>query len=260
MSDSATVVSQFRPASGELPPISAPKDMPTASIPRAQELYFVAGYSKEQIDAAFAGHVPAADKSIGPIHGERDGVPLSQEQLNRSYQGLFENWRGDPQEILRAAKAAGAVIKDAKGQAINAADAAIGRTYELTYSALPNISEIAPEEMKAFDDLAQGAGRALGLSQHVLQQAVEAFYRTADAVPDIIDDQAMATKMEVEGSVIRGLSDGSEVIRLAAIATEAIKKSAPDFYKLLVDSWAMHSAAAQLALSNIGREIERKKA
>ncbi len=257
MTDSATVVSQFRPAPGELPPISVPPGMDPASVSKAKGLYAQAGYSPEQIAAA-SWPTAAADKTQAPVHGERDGVPISVEAQQRHYQNLYDNWTGDKQEVVRAAKAAGITLKGEDGQFIGA-EGAIGRSYQLNYTNLPGMADEDPEILKAFDGTAQDAGRALTLSQHSLQQFVEAVIRTADAVPDVIDDQEMRTKMEVEGSIIRGLTNSKEIIELAALGDAELKKAAPEWYAAITSAYGLHSAAAQLALANIGREIKSRK-
>jgi hypothetical protein len=238
-----------------LPPIAVdPIDlakMPQATRATARALYEGKGYPKEQTLAAF----PDVEKGkAAPPPTGYSG--LSHGQVEAGYQAA---WNANPSdEVLRAAMRDGVTIKGKDGKPIifnGEAAAPDAPAYTaLNFTGLPHVADMPPDDLAAFNAEFVGVMTGVGVPQIIAQQAVEAFVKTADEAPE--DEEEALRRYESEGTTIKGLADGPEIIRLAAVADKALKERYPDWYQSMTEAFAFHSAASQLALAAIGRQIE----
>jgi hypothetical protein len=244
-----------------LPPIKVPADMQGTMTPERAEaakgVYRAAGYSEEQLTAAFPVNKDAPRVVMAP----GAGVSLSAEDLTAKYQYLADHSSLPIELIAREAKAAGAgQIKDPRTKqfvAAPGADFTPAPEYRFQFSGL--FPDQALEHVAAFTAQAAAASASLGLDNVTAQAAIRSFIETSNAVPDGTDAETMAQRWEKEGSYINTLKDSADIIRLAKVGETALAAAAPALHKYLTDAWAFHSAESQLALYRIGLSIESRK-
>lgn len=237
------------------PPIKISADLPASSIPAAKAVYRKTGaYTDAEIEAAFAAFVP--DKTQGPIINASLGVALSGDAQQRAYQTAFDH-ATDKGAVLAEAHRAGVQIKAPNGQFL-AADGVEGNVmaYNFKYN---GAEELDPGDLQAFDAVAKSGMSALHIPQDLAQSALTAWVDTANALPDEATDEELAAIFEREGTMIRGLENGPEVIRLSQVGDEALRKSAPNLHAAISTGWGFHSASSILALSRLGAHIERSR-
>lgn len=193
---------------------------------------------------------------------------------------LYKNFTGDKTQVIAAALKSNVDIVALEASAKTApiiqqqkVEASLAAALEAPANAsdyridfgrhaadMDNIEAFNKELTAGFLKVGVPQSLASGLAQSFIES--EKMYRSqldprlADA-DDIAKEQvAIQSRMHEEGSKIRALQGGAEVVRLAAIGEQALRMAMGDG---MYNAAAFHTANAQSQLAALGRVIEAKK-
>jgi hypothetical protein len=256
------------------PPIAANAshlaNLSPESVSAAKQSYLKAGYSVEQIAAAFgtqSGKSPIVEtprSSTMMAASQADG--LTQRERESAYRTLLDSGTVDRDTVLRAAAKDGVTLSEAPSKEIQQANAehqilkgfeppARPENYNIE---LPDGARDVPIEDIAFvlNDLRNGF-HAAGVPATMGAGLAAAIFSSFDAFDTEAAEAVTKTRLLEEGARVRKLSSNySETARLAEIGIAAIPEATR---QMIYESYGFHTAEAFIAMSNFGRIIEERQ-
>lgn len=233
------------------------------AVASARQSYLTAGFSKEQVDAAFSAQPAAGPKIVGhtSVAGSRADASLSQEQLEAGFKALLERGTIDRDTVLRAAANSGITFNEAPSVQAQT-EIAIDKTFAPPAAPheyqidLPSNARNEPTEKIArfMSDLKSGF-HAAGVPSAMANPMAQSFFDATKAFPKDASEAATKLYLAEQGARVRKLSaDYQETARLADIGQKALGKIGEQFYA----TGSFYTAEAFMQLANFGRIIETK--
>jgi hypothetical protein len=237
------------------------------AVASAKEGYMRAGYSVEEIDAAFnrqTGSPIVETKSHTMMAmGGADGITAQEKE--RGYRALLESGSVDRDTILRAAAKDGVQLTEAPSKEVQQASAehAILKGFEPPVRPenyrieVPNFALDLPTEDVAtvLNDM-RHAFHAAGVPATMGTGLAAALLGSMDRFDSEAGEVAIKTQLAEEGARVRKLSgDYKETARLAEIGIAALPEATRS---VIYEGYGFHSAEAFLAMSNFGRIVEER--
>jgi hypothetical protein len=259
MSDSDIAYTDLKPNPGAtFTPIGITAAQVAAMSPGTREtakaIMLGAHADPEQVAALFA--TPADKTAAAPVITYEGASPA---ETAKGLQYALDH--GNPllrDQVLAEAARQKIQLRGADGAFLPGADGSVPkRTYEFNVANLPGIAETSLADTQALLAKMSDASAALDLPDQIAQQALDAFIRGADVYDDTMSPEAVEARMGEQGRTLEGLSDGKNILRLAALGEKQFAAAHPDFYKSLRDNGAMLTVQSQIALAAIGSHIER---
>lgn len=254
------------------PPIAANADLVSRLSPQAvasaKEGYMRAGYSVEEINAAFSRHtgspiVETKSNTTMMAMSGADGITVQEKE--RGYRALLESGNIDRDTILRAAAKDGVQLTEAPSKEVQQANAehAILKGFEPParpedyHLEVPDFAlDLPTEDVAAVLGGMRQAFHAAGVPATMGTGLAAAILGSMDAFDSEAGEVAIRTQLAEQGARVRKLSgDYKETARLAEIGIAALPEATRS---VIYEGYGFHSAEAFLAMSNFGRIVEER--